>query len=273
VSEEEVDAVAKRLPFLSLDQQNMTFTSHTKPGQSLTRDSFLHKHSNVFLQSRQDSVETFHEKLASFRRRVPEQQDIKEYQEKISQRLDYIRRKRRSLAAQNPESGAAVFKSMVGSAISYDIAMQVETDAGKDGLAEVLLGASIGDKPQQGYGKLRTNFRGRNQSVTLSPKYADVREKFGRAFGSKVYEDYRQYVQRMALADKDQSWRLKTLRPNDATQIIDHLVRETKYMQRTEHSSAEIKAAAEHVVNSYRQTQREDFEWPESSSARASGTG
>ena len=45
---------------------------------------------------------------------------------------------------------------------------------------------------------------------------------------------------------------LKTLDQNQASKIIDHLVRETKYMQKTEHSSAEIEDKTENVVNSYR---------------------
>ena len=65
----------------------------------ISKDSFLHRHSRAFLKNRQESIKSFHNKLKHVRSKVPELQEIKEYQDKINKRLDYIRRKRRSLAA------------------------------------------------------------------------------------------------------------------------------------------------------------------------------
>ena len=51
---------------------------------------------------------------------------MREYQEKIGQRLEYIRSKRRSLANTIEAPSDEVFKNLIGSAVSYHDALKVD---------------------------------------------------------------------------------------------------------------------------------------------------
>lgn len=62
--------------------------------------------------------------MARTRNRSPENQDLREYQEKISQRLEYIRSKRRSLANTIAAPDDDLFKNMIGAAVSYHDALK-----------------------------------------------------------------------------------------------------------------------------------------------------
>ena len=128
------DADAQRqhfkLPEPEVDDKNMTFADNVKFSIDVKKKGKM-KHSPSFYNERKKSVDAFRDKLDQNRKKSPEQVSIKEYQNKIFQRLDYIRQKRRSFATQEHIAGDEMFKNVIGAAVGYKEALEINQSSAK----------------------------------------------------------------------------------------------------------------------------------------------
>ena len=129
-TEQESSRQPFKMPEQEQDEKNLTFADNVKFSIDTKRAAKM-KHSPSFYNERKSAVEVFRGKVEDTKKKQPHNNSINEYKNKIFERLDYIRHKRRSYATNEHQPGDEMFKNVIGTAVGYKEALTINQSSAK----------------------------------------------------------------------------------------------------------------------------------------------